>query len=202
MTFIDDILKEAEEADDQRRVELDKLRADRFLMAIRVLEDGIEEVDTVCDAEMKLIEEYRKSESLRLGKKARWLAWNLEQYMRGTEQKTTNLPHGVLKLRKGRDKIEVSDLEQFLKSPENQQFLRTVPESFQPDLAEIHTYIKGTGHIPDGVNLVPAEVKFSYLTIKRSATNGKAGEQRATEAGTEAERDGESETAQGQAVRG
>ena len=65
MTFIDDILKEAEEADDLRRVELDKLRADRFLMAIRVLEEGIEEVDAVCNAELKLIEEYRNSESLR-----------------------------------------------------------------------------------------------------------------------------------------
>lgn len=171
MHFIDELIQESEKAEEQQRLELTKLKADQLLMAIEVLEGQVEDVDNLFKDEFKIIDEYRQVEQERLMKKVRWLVWNLEQYMRSTGEKTMNLPHGTLKLRLGRDKIEVADLQQFLNDPANQQFLKTIPESFQPDNQALHQYIKQTGHLPKGVNLIPADVKFHYSTIKRSNTN-------------------------------
>jgi hypothetical protein len=92
--------------------------------------------------------------------------------MRASGEKTVNLPHGSMKLRLGRDKVEITDLQQFLNNKSNQKFLKVIPESYQPDTQEIVKYVKRTGDLPDGVNLIPAETKFSYTTI-RSNTNGK-----------------------------
>ncbi|MFN0157076.1 MAG: host-nuclease inhibitor Gam family protein [Bacteroidota bacterium] len=181
MTFIDEILLEAEKAEELRRIELDKLRADQLLMAVKVLEGQLADVNRLADDEIQIIEQYRTSEAERVQKKMRWLLWNLEQFMRSTDVKTLTLPHGVLKLRLGRDKVDVTDLNTFLNDPSNQQFLKLVPESYQPNLTTLHDYIKKTGHLPEGVNLIPAEVKFHYSTIKGDNGNGKA-EPRTTEA--------------------
>ncbi len=173
MTFIDELLLEAEKADEQRRIELDKLRADQLLMAVQVLEGQLADVNKIADDEIQIIEQYRKDEGGRLQKKMRWLLWNLEQFMRSTDLKTLRLPHGELKLRLGRDKVDIIDLNTFLNDPSNQQFLKLIPESFQPNLNTLHEYIKKTGHLPEGVNLIPAEVRFHYSTIKGGNGNGK-----------------------------
>lgn len=84
--------------------------------------------------------------------------------------------------------MEVTDLEIFLKQPEHQQFLRVIPESYQPDLSSLYEYIKKTGHLLPGVNLTPATVKFSYTLTKGGNGNGKAAaEQRPPEVGTATE---------------
>ncbi len=173
MTFIDEILLEAEKADEQRRLEMDKVRADYTLKAIQVLETQVDEVNKIADEEIRLIEEYRQAEAERLNKKVRWLAWNLEQFMRSTDLKTLKLPHGVLKVRLGRDKVEIMDLQKFIDDQSNQQFLKVIPESYQPNLTAILEYIKQSGHLPDGVNMIPAETKFHYSTINGGTTNGK-----------------------------
>jgi hypothetical protein len=173
MTFIDELLLESEKAEDQQRLEMDKLRADQLLMGIQVLEDKVEELDTMVDCEIKLIQQYHKTEHERLMKRVRWFAWNLEQFIRSTGEKTINLPHGSIKLRMGRDKIEIADLQEFLKARDNGKFLRTIPESYQPDMISLGQYIRKTGHLPEGVNLIPAETKFHYTTLKRSNNNGK-----------------------------
>ena len=167
MHFIDELIQESEKAEEQQRLEMTKLRADQLLMAIQVLEEQQADVDKLFQEELKIIEDYRFAEQERLQKKVNWLVWNLEQYMKSTGEKTLNLPHGILKLRMGRDKIQMADLQQFLAEAGNQKFLKTVPESFQPDVLAISQYVKQTGHIPAGVNLVPAEVKFHYSTIKQ-----------------------------------
>ena len=173
MDFIDELLLESEKAEAQQRIEMSKVKADQLLMAIQVLEDKAEDLDKMVDEEIKIMEEYRQTEQERLNKRLRWLVWNLEQFMRTTGEKTVNLPHGTMKLRLGRDKVEITDLQQFLDNKVNQKFLKVIPESYQPDTQEIVKYVKRTGHIPDGINLIPAETKFYYSTLKRSNTNGK-----------------------------
>src|SRR5258708_5628412 len=105
MHFIDELLQESEAKEKLERLEMTKLRADQLLMAIQVLEGQQADVDKLFQEELKIIEEYRFAEQERLQKQTNWLVWNLEQFMRSTGEKTINLPHGIMKLRMGRDKI-------------------------------------------------------------------------------------------------
>ena len=114
MNFIDELLAEAEQADAKKLLEVNKVRADQLLMAISVLEEKASEINNMVDSEVALFEEYRRIEIAKLDKKMSWLAFNLEQYMKGTGEKTLALPHGELKMRKGRDKIEITDMQKFL----------------------------------------------------------------------------------------
>ena len=202
MTFIDDILREAEEADAQRQIELDNLRADQTLMAIGKLEDQLAEVEELYSSELKILQEYREAETTRIGNKVRWLSWNLEQFMRGLDLKTLPLPHGVLKLRKGRDKVEVVDIESFFAGSGHERFVKAIPETFQPDLQALHEHIRLTGELPAGVNLISGDQKFSYTTIRKGNDNGPQRKQRTSETGTETERVSTGEAVERQAVRG
>ena len=193
MNFMDELLADVEEKEEKRKLELDRLRADQLLTAIGTLEQRADEINELADSEIKLIEEYRKREITKVQKKISWLSWNLEQFVRSSGEKTINLPHGSLKLRLGRDKVTVVELQRFLDVPSNQKYLKIIPESYEPDIQAIHDHIKATGHIPDGVDMKPAESKFSY-TI-RSNKNGKEQRQRTSESGAAIESADESEVA-------
>jgi hypothetical protein len=162
--FIEELLLQAEQADQDRRIEMDRLRADQILAAIGKLEEGMAEVNELCEKELRLVEEYRTNELSRLDKKRCWLVFNLDGFMRSTGEKTLRLPHGSLKLRKGRDKVAVVALEEFLKIGPRLKLVRSVPEQIMPDIQAIINHIKTTGEIPTGVQFIPADVRFSYTT--------------------------------------
>jgi len=44
--------------------------------------------------------------------------------------------------------------------------LNIIPETAKPDLLKIKAWIKRTGRVPDGVEVINGDEKFSY-TIKR-----------------------------------
>jgi phage host-nuclease inhibitor protein Gam len=193
VTFIDELLQESEAADMKNKLEMNKLRADQLLMAISVLEEKLDEVSDLAKKEIALIEEFRTSETEKLNKKIYWLTLNLEHYIRSSVDKTINLHQGHIKLRLGRDKVEIDDMEMFLKTAAKRGFLKTIPESYEPDLQAIVEHVHRTGEIPHGVTLTPAQTKFSYKTIK-----GETNEQRKqTEAGAAAERISQSEVTEG-----
>ena len=198
MNFIDELLAEAEVADAKRLIEVTKFRADQLLMAISVLEDKSSEINTLVDSEVALFEEYRSVEIAKLDKKMSWLAFNLEQYMKSTGEKTLALPHGELKLRKGKDKIEIADMEKFLKAAEKHGLLRAVPESFEPDMRAVAAYTKSTGISPSGTVIIPGSDKFTYTT-KGATQNGSSDidKREQTEAGTGSERVREAEAVEG-----
>jgi hypothetical protein len=160
--FIAELLRESDEADQKRRIEVDRLRADQLLSAIAILESQMNDVNELVDKEMRLLEEYRSSELARLDKKRSWLVFNLEAYARSTGEKTMRLPHGILKLRKGRDKVAVVAMEEFLTKAQSFGFLRAIPESYSPDTQAVLAHIKRTGEVPPGVEFIPAETRFSY----------------------------------------
>lgn len=162
LTFIDELLAEAEVAEAEHRIELDKLRADQLLQTIGVVEEKMEEVNRLVENEIKIIEFFRSSELGKLERKRSWLAWNLEQYIRSTNEKTIRLPHGSMKVRNTREKTVVSDMEKFLLVAGKNGWLRHIPESYEPDLQAIQQHIKRTGEIPLGVSLIAGENKFSY----------------------------------------
>jgi phosphatidylinositol kinase/protein kinase (PI-3 family) len=162
--FIAELLRESDEAEATKKIEMDRLRADQLLTAIGILEDQMNDVTELVDKEMKLLEEYRSSELSRLDKKRSWLVFNLEAYARSTGEKTMRLQHGILKLRKGSDKVAVIAMEQSLEKAQSLGFLRTVPESYLPDTQAVLAHIKRTVEVPPGVQFIPAETKFSYTT--------------------------------------
>jgi hypothetical protein len=170
MNFLEELLAEAEVADSRRLLEVNKLRADQLLMAISILEIKAAEINTMVDAEVALFEEFRMSETSKIDKKMSWLAFQLEGYMKSTGEKTMALPHGELKMRKGRDKIEIIDMEKFLPTAEAKGLLRAVPESYEPDMRALTEYAKYSGITPPGCSLIPASTKFTYKT--KGASNG------------------------------
>jgi hypothetical protein len=162
--FIAELLRESDEADTKKKIEMDRLRADQLLTAIAILDGQMNDANDLVDKEMKLLEEYRSSELSRLDKKRSWLVFNLEGYARSTGEKTIRLPHGTMKLRKGRDKVAVVAMEEFLKVAGKLGLVRTVPESIAPDTQAILDRIKVSGEVPPGVEFIPAETRFSYTT--------------------------------------
>jgi hypothetical protein len=131
-------------------------------------------VNELCDRELKLIEEYRLSENARLDKKRGWLVFQLESWARSTGEKTIRLIHGQCKLRKGRDKVVITSLDEFLPEAQTLGLLKRVPESYNPDLAAVLQHVKATGEVLPGTEVIPAEVKFTY-SIKGVTSNGKRG---------------------------
>ena len=178
-SFMDELLAEVEQKEEQVRLDLDRLKADQLLMAVAKLESQMDEVNQLADDEIKLIEQYRKSEIERLEKKRSWLLFNVESFWRvqseQTGEKTLRLPHGSLALRKGRDKIEIENMAVFLKIAPRNGWLRTTPEKHEPDMAAINLHIKTTGEIPIGTKLIPGGINFSYQITKG---NGNGSEQR------------------------
>jgi hypothetical protein len=170
-TFMDELLAEVDEKDQQRKIELDRLKADQLLMAVAKLDAQIEDVNKLADDEIKLIEHYRQTEVERVGKKRDWLLYNVEgfarQQMGQTGEKSIRLPHGTLALRKGRDKIEIIEMPIFLKVAARYGLLRTIQEEHVPDLTALSAFVKRTGQIPIGTKLIPGTDKFSY-----TLTNG------------------------------
>jgi hypothetical protein len=176
-TFMDDLLAEVEEKEQRVKLELDRLKADQLLMAVAKFDSQIEDVNKLCDDEIKLIENYRQTEVERINKKRSWLLLNVEgwarQQLEQSGDKTIRLPHATLALRKGRDKVEIQDMETFLKVATRYGLLKTTPEEHTPNLTEIAAFVKRTGRIPIGTKLIPGTINFSYtLNTKGEPSNG------------------------------
>jgi phage host-nuclease inhibitor protein Gam len=175
--FMTELLAEVEEKEQERKLELDSLRADQALMAIAKLESQMAEANKLCDDEIALIENYRKNELERLERRRNWIVFNVEgwarQHSEATGEKTIRIPHGSLSLRKGRDKIEIQDMAVFMKVAARYGFLRTTPAKDEPDLKAIYAHYSKTGEIVSGTKVIPATTNFSYqLTTNGGPTNG------------------------------
>jgi hypothetical protein len=169
--WLEELLVEAEEKEMVHLKQMGLHRADQMLQAIGILEDSLDQVNDLAGAEIALIESFRERETAKLDKKISWLTFQLEGFMRSQDQKTVNLPHGYCKMRSGRDKVEVIDIDKFRPVAEKYGLLRTVPQATVPDLRAIQAYLK-THSVPPGVILTPATVNFSYQTLKPGAANG------------------------------
>ena len=160
--FVEQILVDSESEEQEKKYEMDLTQADYLLMAIARLENKMSDVNQTADKEILLIENWRNKELMKFDRQRSWLVWNLEQFIRQFGEKTIRLPHGDLKLRKGRDRAVIVDETKFLPVGQKLGLLRTVPESTTPDLRAIIEWVKKTGEVPDGVEFVPAQVTFKY----------------------------------------
>ena len=81
----------------------------------------------------------------------------------------------------------ISDMQAFLSKPGVTMLLKSIPESYQPNVEAIWDYYKRTGgSVPDGCEYIPAEVKFSYTTTENHSGTDANETERETEAGSAA----------------
>ncbi len=170
--WLQELLDAEEVNEEKQKLEMNKILADRALAAIAVLESKINEVNDIAEKEITLIQRWNLSELNKLQKKIDWLVWNLSNYMTALGEKTVSLPHGQLKMRMGRDKVEVVDLQKFLPLAQRLGLVRTIAAKIEPDLVAIANHIKLNGNKPPaGIMLTIGQPKFSYKTITKGVTN-------------------------------
>lgn len=162
--FIEQILRDAEAAENNQR----KMYYDLLLLEISKLQKEIENTFNQADRECQIIKDWAIQINSKIQKKVEFLEMKLESYIRAEGLKTLDLAHGILKLYKRPDRVEVVDLESFLKSA-TQELLSVIPEQVKPDVRKISAYIKEKRTVPTGVQLIPGTETFSYkLKTKES----------------------------------
>jgi hypothetical protein len=109
--------------------------------------------------EMELIQRWLDREREKIGKRITWHEQGLRAFLWRSGQKTLRLIHGTLKRVAGREKIEVQDVDLFTPWAESDHpgLIRVKRE---PDKAACMKYVKATGEIPPGMDLVLGEDSF------------------------------------------
>ena len=154
--FIDQLLKEVEEKEQK----LSREFADLMLIEISQLEKQIQSNFEQAAREREIIKNWSLKINSKLVSKIEFLSKKLEVFIKETGEKTISLPNGILKNHKKPDRIEVEDLELFLKNA-RPEWLTVIPEQAKPNLVAIKNHIK-TRPIPKGVKVIEGEVEFSY----------------------------------------
>jgi hypothetical protein len=156
--FMDELLADVEEQEELASEAL----CDLTLIEIRDLEAKIKHTFDQSEEEQTIIQNFALRRAAKFQDRINFLARKLEVFITERGDKTISLPHGILKIRKKQDKVEISDLGAFLENA-TPLMLNTVPESAKPDIAGIKAWMKMTGgKIPPGVKLIPGENEFSY----------------------------------------
>ena len=136
------LLELAERNEAKQRIEMSKIRADQALAVIASIEEKASEIEQIAEEEIKLITSWKESELVKLQKKESWLSFQLEQFLNKTGESTLNLAHGVIKVRKSRDKVTVVDEEKFLPVGKKLGLVRRIDAKEEPDLNAIRAYLK------------------------------------------------------------
>jgi transposase len=168
-SFIDQIVKEAEEKEQK----LNREMADMMLLEIRNIQEEIERTFEQAERERTIIKNWAITKNSKLASRIEWLEKRLEAFLQEENVKTLELAFGTIRFRKQPDKIEIIDDEVFLNNATT-SVLTIVPETAKADLKKIKSFIKRSGRVPKGCELIPGEIKFSYSinNHKEIITNG------------------------------
>jgi len=170
--WLTELLEMAERNEVKQRIDMSKIRADQALTVIASIEEKASEIEQIAEEEIKLISSWKESELVKLQKKESWLSFQLEQFLRTTGENTLNLAHGIIKVRKSRDKVTVVDEEKFLPIGQKLGLVRRVDAKDEPDLNAIRAYLKLHGNRPPiGITVTPGQPTFSYSTLKKGTTD-------------------------------
>lgn len=154
--FLDELLSEVE----QKEEEQTESYFDLVLLQIKTLNKKIEKIFAEADKECELIKNFALMKNAQTLERVKVLERKLEAFIRERKEKTIELCNGTLKVHKKPDKIEISDLNLFLKSAKA-ELLTVVPETVKPDINAIKVYIK-KNFTPAGVTVVLGKEEFSY----------------------------------------
>ena len=154
--FIEEILKEAE-AQEEKRTEA---YYDLQLIEVRKLQQQIEKNFHEAELEVKIINDWAIQKNAALNERLLYIERKLECFIREQGVKTIDLPNGILKMHRKPDKVEVSDMETFLKHAKP-EMLAFIPEQIKPDLNKIKAFIK-QNYTPAGVTVTEGKEEFNY----------------------------------------
>ena len=179
VNFLDELLQEAEAKEQKLSMEY----ADLILIEISQLEKQIQNNFEQAAREREIIRNWSLLTNSKLASRIDFLSKKLEVFIKESGEKTINLPFGVLKMHKKQDKVEIEDLDLFLKKAKP-EMLTVVPEQVKPDLNKIKNYIKNRS-IPPGVKVIEGKEEFSYkLNLDESEVNSN-GREKETGSGAE-----------------
>jgi len=160
VNFLDELLQEAESKEFYQT----EAYYDLILLQIKTLQEQIAHNFSEAEKEINLINNWTLSRNTVLNERAQVLERKLEAFIRERQVKTIELPNGVLKMHKKADKIEIEDMEMFLKHA-RPEVLTIIPEQVKPDLSKIKAFIKSRP-VPAGVKVTPGTEAFSYKLRK------------------------------------
>ena len=178
INFLDELIKTAEDKEEQQT----EAYFDLLLLSIKTLNQQIGYNFNEAEKECSMINNFVLHKNTQLQERVKWFELKLEAFIKERNEKTITLPNGTLKMHKKPDKVEIEDLELFLKKAKP-EMLTIIPEQVKPDLNKIKTYIK-TKPVPPGIKVIEGKEEFSYKL--NGVENG-----RKKETGTGVEQDAE-----------
>jgi len=164
-TFIEDLLQEAELKERQQTHGY----FDLLIMDVAKLESEISVTFEEAEKEAVIIKDWALNKCSKIQERIDKNKLKLEAFIREQGQRTIDLPHGTLKIRKMPDKVEVLDLDKFLANAKA-EMLTIIPEQPKANLKKIKAYITKTAIIPKGINIIEGKDEFK-LTIKKEVNN-------------------------------
>jgi hypothetical protein len=173
--FLEELLQEAE----SKEVYQTEAYYDLVLLQIKSLQGQIANNFSESEKEIQHINNWVLQRNMLLDERCKMLERKLEAFIRERQVKTIELPNGTLKMHKKPDKIEIENLELFLKHA-RPEVLTIIPEQVKPDLSKIKNFIKRKP-VPAGVKVVLGTEEFSYK-LRKEVEDG-----RTEEAGPKAE---------------
>jgi hypothetical protein len=164
-TFLDELLEEAESKEAYNT----EAYYDLILMQIKNLQGQIANNFSEAEKEVQHIKNWVLHRNMVLDERCKMLERKLEAFIRERQVKTIELPNGTLKMHRKQNKIEIEDLELFLKHA-RPEVLTIVPEQVKPDLSKLKAFIK-TRPVPAGVIVIEGKEEFSYK-LRMEVENG------------------------------
>ena len=166
VNFLDELLQEAESKEAYQT----EAYYDLILLQIKNLQEQIAHNFSEADKEINLINNWTLSRNSVLNERNQVLERKLEQFIRQRQLKTLELPNGILKLHKKPDKVEIEDMELFLKHA-RPEVLTIIPEQVKADLSKLKAFIKRRP-VPMGVKVLEGREEFSYKLRKEVEDGG------------------------------
>ena len=148
MNFLDELLQEAELKEEEQT----EAYFDLFLLQIKQLTKQIEYNFSQAEKECSMINNFVLHKNTQLQEKIKLLELKLEAFIKERNEKTISLPNGTLKMHKKPDKVEIENLDLFLKKAKP-EMLTVVPESYKPNINNIKNHIK-TKPVPPGIKII------------------------------------------------
>ncbi len=177
-TFLDELLEMAE----QKELMQTEAYYDLLLAEIKKMRMQIEYNFNEAEKEVKIINKFVLKKNTVLDERIKTIERKLEMFIREKDVKSISLANGTLKMHKKQDRIEIIDMETFLKYA-SKELLDFVPESYKASITKIKQWIKFKP-VPKGVTVVQGKPEFSY-----TLNNGKEEEDvQDEEIGTESKR--------------
>lgn len=182
-TFLDELLEEAEAKEESMLLS----HVDLCLAEVGDLQSQIEKNFATAEDEVKIIKNWSLSKNSKLQDRISWIEAKLEVFMseQPEDVKSVELANGSLHIRKQPKKVEIIDLELFMKNKKLYQLATIQQETIKPNLNMIKKFLTMNDYrdIPEGVKVTEQQEKFS-IKIKQ---HGGSDEREQTKAGTRVE---------------